>query len=258
MGAKAPNSTHANEATVWYICTHKKLIIFSFFSQSLPPNPNVKPPHIPVSSKKKHCDAAISAKDTADNPKVKEASKGKSPKTTPNQKHFSNIKKVSKRKSSEANGSNPPISKKRKNSQNINPPEKATEIENKKEPSIAPTPENQALEPKKDSVAPENKSSPPAIDIETYEEKRLRNIAERKKKFNELQLTEKRLAASGKKPGVAPTPESEPAPAPESEPAPKTNRKIVRNPFYKPNSTSVNTSSKKEKNTNSTGQLISE
>ena len=104
---------------------------------------------------------------------------------------------------------------------------------------------------KKDSAAPENKSSPPAIDIntESYEEKRLRNIAERKKKFNELQLTEKRLLASGKKSGVAPTPESEPTY--EGEPVPKTNRKIARNPFYKPIS-----SSKKEKNINSTQGIL--
>ena len=246
------------------------MFIFSLFSQSQQPKPIANPPQVPVlsgakkcpKSKKKHCDATkglnlaleevssyleatISSKDDTDNPSVKKNSKRKSSEERTTSSKMNAPKKskpVLKLKRCDAND----------NSQNINPPEKATEIGDKNGSSIAPTPENQALEPKNDSVAPENKSSPPAIDIETYEEKRLRNIAERKKKFNELHLTEKRLLVLGKKTGVTPTP------TPESEPAPKNNKKIVKNPFYKPNSTSVNTSSKKKKHTNSQGQLISE
>ena len=74
---------------------------FSYFSQSLLPKPNVKPPHISV-SKEKHCDAAISAKDNADNPNVKEASKGKSPKATPNQAKRQKSKPVLKLKRCDA------------------------------------------------------------------------------------------------------------------------------------------------------------
>ena len=258
--------------------THKNLIVFSFFSQSLQPKPDTNPPQIPVSShacpksKKNHRDATGNTKNSADNPIVKKVSKGKSseaigsnppipekPKNSEDKdtnstqgihdsqtsknatktalnpvaklrksnlkiklKHCdakdadnSNIKKVSKGKSSESNGS-----LKRKNSDNT------IKLSKKKEDS--------------------NTNSTQDIH-ESYEEQRLRNISERKAKFDELKLKSFKLSALDA---------SKTAPNPYYKLQKKLNPPISKRRKKKSPNINASLKEKEDKNTNSAAQGI--